>query len=348
MLLAILVTYSRLAPEETYNVSREGIVGGLSRIVVELNFPIALVAIAITLVALSALPSAALVGRRAGDRALRGDGGARRRRPARPRRPLGERRPRGRRCDRARPHGRRRAPCRNGLRSAAPARPGAGRPRRRRARSVSIPWIAAILGFYLPEGIFLMERPAIEDGVTIAAVHLGQHHGFMGALIVVSALLLSRPRLAPGRLAWAIRLYVSLAFAYGAVNMTQDAWNEQLWKRGTVDWKIPSALPAQARPDLARDGRARGAHGAGAPSGEPDVDSAPHDRRARAPHAAPPSIAADYLESLDDPRPVGPTQTHRRGCYAAALARTAARTAPTDPTRGHRGRWRRASPGSPA
>ena len=59
VLLAILVTYSRLAPEETYNVSREGIVGGLSRIVVELNFPIALVAIAITLVALSALPSAA-------------------------------------------------------------------------------------------------------------------------------------------------------------------------------------------------------------------------------------------------------------------------------------------------
>ena len=60
---------------------------------------------------------------------------------------------------------------------------------------VSIPWIAAILGFYLPEGIFIMERPGIEDGVTIAAVHLGQHHGFMGALIVASALLLSRSRL---------------------------------------------------------------------------------------------------------------------------------------------------------
>ena len=37
---------------------REEMTGGLSRIVVELNFPIALVAIAITLVALSALPSA--------------------------------------------------------------------------------------------------------------------------------------------------------------------------------------------------------------------------------------------------------------------------------------------------
>ena len=27
---------------------------------------------------------------------------------------------------------------------------------------ISIPWIAAILGFYLPEGIFIMERPALE------------------------------------------------------------------------------------------------------------------------------------------------------------------------------------------
>ena len=80
----------------------------------------------------------------------------------------------------------------------------------------------------------------------------------MGALIVASALLLSRPRLPAGRLAAAMRLYVSLAFAYGAVNMTQDAWNEQLWKRGTVDWKIPSALQPAARADLARDARARG------------------------------------------------------------------------------------------
>jgi hypothetical protein len=70
----------------------------------------------------------------------------------------------------------------------------------------------------------------------------------MGALIVASALLLSRPPLSPGRLGSAIRLYVSLAFAYGAVNMTQDAWNEQLWKRGTVDWKIPPALQPAPEP----------------------------------------------------------------------------------------------------
>ena len=43
-------------------------------------------------------------------------------------------------------------------------------------------------------------------------------------------------------------VYVSLAFAYGTVNMTQDAWNEQLWKRDTVDWKIPSGLLPRLEP----------------------------------------------------------------------------------------------------
>ncbi len=122
-----------------------------------------------------------------------------------------------------------------------------------------------------------MERPGLEaDGTTIAAVHLGQHHGFVGSLIVVqrAAPLAATPP--GGRLATATRLYVSLAFAYGAVNMTQDAWNEQLVKRGTVDWKIPSALQPDARADLARDARARGARGARAPAARAgDVDSAP-------------------------------------------------------------------------
>ena len=28
--------------------------------------------------------------------------------------------------------------------------------------------------------------------------------------------------------------------AYGLANAIQDGWNEQLWKRHTVDWEIPS------------------------------------------------------------------------------------------------------------
>ena len=56
---AVLVTYSRVDPAETYHVSREGFAGGLSRSVTLVNFPIALVAIALVLVAMAVLPAAA-------------------------------------------------------------------------------------------------------------------------------------------------------------------------------------------------------------------------------------------------------------------------------------------------
>jgi hypothetical protein len=241
VVLAILVTYSRLEPAELYHVSREGIDGGLSRALVELNFPIALVAVALVLVALGALPARAWL---AGGPAIalcavtawpgvvdQDDLDARW-------------------VNAVSALGFATALV---LTAVATQRAGAGAAARLRldllrvvlavvVLFLSIPWIAAILGFYLPEGVFIMERPALEaDGTTIAAVHLGQHHGFMGSLILVSALLLSRPRLS-GRLGTATWLYVSLAFAYGGVNMVQDAWNEQLVKRGWLDWKIPSAL----------------------------------------------------------------------------------------------------------
>jgi hypothetical protein len=35
---------------------------------------------------------------------------------------------------------------------------------------------------------------------------------------------------------------VGVAFAYGIANCVQDTGNEQLVKRGTLDWKIPSAI----------------------------------------------------------------------------------------------------------
>ena len=246
VVLAIVVTYSRLEPAELYHVSRDGIEGGLSRALVELNFPIALVAIALVLVALGALPdrawwaggpAVALCAVTAWPGVVDQDDLDARWVNAVP--ALG-------------------VALALALTVVAARRAGAGRAARLRldvARVViavlvvlvSIPWIAAILGFYLPEGIFIMERPGLEsDGTTIAAVHLGQHHGFMGSLILLSALLLSRPRIR-GRLGTATWLYVSLALAYGGVNMVQDAWNEQLVKRGWLDWKIPSAL----QPDLA-------------------------------------------------------------------------------------------------
>ena len=57
--LAVLVTYSRLEPERLYHVSREGLPGGLSRSLTLVNFPIALAAIGLVLVAVAALPRGA-------------------------------------------------------------------------------------------------------------------------------------------------------------------------------------------------------------------------------------------------------------------------------------------------
>lgn len=47
--------------------------------------------------------------------------------------------------------------------------------------------------------------------------------------------------------AWLLVGTAGLA-AYGAVNATQDLWQEQLVKRGTVDWAIPSALYPGLKP----------------------------------------------------------------------------------------------------
>ena len=55
----ILVTYSRLPSNELYNVTGSGIEGGASRALVFLNFPVALVAIAVLLVLLDRLSTGA-------------------------------------------------------------------------------------------------------------------------------------------------------------------------------------------------------------------------------------------------------------------------------------------------
>jgi hypothetical protein len=238
--LTVLLTYAWRPTAELYHVSVGGLAGGLGRTLVYLNYPIALAAIAIVLVlwplldgrergigaVACALCAVTVVAVDQDDLDARWINVV----PA-----LG-------------------VALALGLTLAATRRAGASFTPRLRfdflrlalagaALLVSVPWIAALLGVYLPEGIFVMERPGVENGTTIAAVHLGQHHGFMGTVLVWSALLLSRPAVAVrGRLGSVLRAYLSVAFAYGAVNLAQDAWNEQLWKRNLVDAKIPSAL----------------------------------------------------------------------------------------------------------
>ena len=244
--VAVLVTYSRVDPAETYHVTHEGIVGGLSRALTLVNFPIALVAIALALIAMAVLPAAAWWA--AGPAIAlcatipafvdQDDLDARwvNAIPA-----LGV----------AIALVLTVAATRRASASMAPRRPW---DRWRIVLAavvglVSLPWIAAELGFHLPGDLFMGEEPGLEtDGTTIAAVHLGHHHGTDGALLVLTALLLSRVAVEQRALRLATFAYLGTMLSYGGVNFAQDAWNEQLVKRDWTDSAIPSALLPGVKP----------------------------------------------------------------------------------------------------
>ena len=246
MAAVVLVTYSWVDPVETYHVSHDGLAGGLSRALTFVNFPFALVAIAVTLIAVAALPAAAwwaaapAIGLCAtipwfvdqDDLDARWVNAI----PA-----LG-------------------VLVALGLTVAAARRAGAAlAPRRPWDRGrvvftavvalVSLPWIAAELGFHFPGDVFMGEELGAEnDGSTIAAVHLGHHHGTDGALLVLTALLLSRVAIERRGFRIATFAYLGTMLAYGGVNFVQDAWNEQVVKRGWTDAGIPSALLPGVKP----------------------------------------------------------------------------------------------------
>jgi len=243
---AVLVTYSRVDPAETYHVSHEGLAGGLSRSLTLINFPIALVAIALVLIAMTALPAAAwsaaalaialcatipwfvdqddldarwvnaipafgvLIALALTVAAAHRAGAA-----FAPRRPW------------------------DGWRLGLAVVVGL----------ISLPWVAAELGFQFPGDLFMGEELGRErDGRQIAAVHLGHHHGTDGAVLVLTALLLSRVTIRQGALRVVAFGYLGLMLAYGGVNFAQDAWNEQIVKRGWTDAGIPSALLPGVKP----------------------------------------------------------------------------------------------------
>jgi len=114
---------------------------------------------------------------------------------------------------------------------------------------LSLPWIAAEAGLHFPQGVFLTtELYAEPKEPPAAAVHLGHHHGFAGTLLVISALLLSRPRLAAPRVRRLYAALVSLMLVYGIAILVNDLWHEQVVKRGWTSWDVPSAL----EPSLSR------------------------------------------------------------------------------------------------
>jgi hypothetical protein len=110
---------------------------------------------------------------------------------------------------------------------------------------LAVPWLFAETGFYGPDPILADEVP---PGETIPAVHLGHHHGTDGVLLGLTALALSRTltRFGSKRLARLASAYLALMLAYGIANALQDGWLEQVVKRGWTDAEIPGVL----RPEL--------------------------------------------------------------------------------------------------
>jgi hypothetical protein len=256
VVLAILVTYSRLPPESLYHTSGEGLDAGASRALVFAGFPVALVAIPLAWIAVARIRTrlsvvagvlATILCATVGFPGVidQGDLDAR---PANALAGIG-------------------ALLALGLTVWALRRGGLGdsQPFNRWDYAkialavglvfAALPWIWAELGFYVDTApvigdpfIAKVVKPSLGGEPSLHAVHLGHHHGLDGILLAVAALLLSRvpSRMPRKREGTALAVYVALLLTYGLANALQDGWNEQLVKRGTFESKLPSVI----RPDL--------------------------------------------------------------------------------------------------
>jgi hypothetical protein len=254
--LAVLVTYARLPLEDLYNVSRTGLEGGASRLLVFAGYPTALVAIAVLAVVVDrlrtrwvsavAVAAALMCATVAWPGVVDQDD-----LDAKPANLLAA----GGTLIAA------------GLTVLALSRGGIGYRRpfggawdvARLVLAIvvvlaAIPWYAAELGFYLDDvpglgSLFLSGEPRPEPGhPTLTAVHLGHHHGFDGTLLALAAIALSRTvsMLRSGFMRAGYRFYVSLMLVYGLANAVQDFWLEQLVKRGTTSLEIPTLTVPKA------------------------------------------------------------------------------------------------------
>jgi hypothetical protein len=240
--LCVLLTYSLVAPDELYNVSHGGLAGGAGRLLVFLNFPTALMAIAVlALVAdrlgthwLSLVPLGLCLVILAPGVVDQDDLDAKwiNVLPA-----LGVAI----------------VLAMTILAVRAGGVGGAGSPTGDRVRIavaavlafLALPWIFAEVGLYIgdvPGLASIFRSKQVFEGH--ASVHLGEHHGLQGLLLVVTALLLSRelPRMSPTRLRTGLAAYLSLMIPYGIGNMANDGWNEQIVERGWASLQIPDML----------------------------------------------------------------------------------------------------------
>ena len=197
----VLVTYSRIPSRELYHVSGSGIEGGLSRALVFVNFPVALVALAVLGLIYTRLPGRAYRGVAILAAVLsaavfwpgivsQADLDAR---PVNAVAAIG-------------------VLLALVLTGAVGSKGGVSRSSWHREDWVraalalvllvaALPWLAADLGLYsngvpllgrlFQSGQFLPERPGLPNFAP--AVHHGHHHGLDGVLLVLTALVLSRP-----------------------------------------------------------------------------------------------------------------------------------------------------------
>jgi len=254
--IEIFVTYSRLPARELYHVSGSGIAGGASRALVFLNFPTALVALAVlgvlyerlatrTLAAVSAVAAVlcavvfwpGVVSQANLDA-----------KPVNALAAIGVLLTLGLTVTVIREDGLRRRPWGR----ADGGRVGLAVP----LVLLSLPWFAADLGFFLngvPVLGSIFQTGAYHQRIAglppfPPAVHHGHHHGMDGLLLVLSAMLLSRTLvLVQSRvLSSVLAAYLALMFSYGAGNIANDFWLEQIVKRGWTSWQIPNVLEPRA------------------------------------------------------------------------------------------------------
>lgn len=222
------ITYWRLPPGATYHFDDTGFSGAASRLISYLNFPVALIAIAlvgavargtlawvaIALCAVVAIPGVVDQGDLTASWAN--------------------------------------VPAAIGVGLAfwltwwAPARrePPIGRARRVIIILValwSVPWMIAATGFYAQDlpllGHVIRARQPTPGEPDLASVHLGLHEGLFGLMLVITALLLSartRPKV--------LSLYLALMFCYGIAVAFNDGWHEQVVKRGLARRRLPDVL----------------------------------------------------------------------------------------------------------
>ena len=113
-----------------------------------------------------------------------------------------------------------------------------------------IPWLFAHVGVYVGDvpglrAIFMSKTILPEEGHPhLHAVHLGNHEGLDGILIVATALALSRQLglMRPTRLRTILAGYLAVALCYGLGVAIQDAWHEQLVKRGWLHTQFPNVI----------------------------------------------------------------------------------------------------------